>query len=166
MILGRTHSGRRFVAWLLPALLTAACGPSIDVREALEITDVTTGWLDAGIQDGKNKLVPTISFRLKNVSASSIRTVHVNGVFKRVQEEDEWGTAFVRVIGSDGVGPGGVTDPIVLRSHLGYTGEQARAEMFEHSQFVDARVLLFVKHGAAQWASLAEYAIERQLLTQ
>ena len=161
---GRSHW--RPAVWLLPALLALGCGADVDVRKALQVADVTTGWLDAGIVQGKNKLVPTISFRLQNVSDTSINVVQINGVFKRMQEEDEWGTVFTRVIGSEGVEPGGATAPIVLRSQLGYTGEQPRTEILQHSQFIDARVQLFAKHGSAAWVKLAEYPIERQLLTQ
>ncbi len=156
----------RLAVWLLPAILALACGSGVDVQKALQVADVTTGWLDAGVVQDKNKLVPTISFRLRNVSDASVNVVQINGVFKRMQEEDEWGTVFARVIGSEGVKPGDATGPIVLRSQLGYTGEQPRTEILQHSQFIDARVQLFAKHGSARWVKLAEYPIERQLLTQ
>jgi hypothetical protein len=38
--------------------------------------------------------------------------------------------------------------------------------MLSNSQFVDARVEVFAKHGSATWAKLAEFPIERQLLTR
>lgn len=149
------------------ALAVACGGASVDITQALQVTDVTTGWFDAGIVEGKkNKLVPTISFRLKNAAPIDIDTVQINGVFRRVGEEDEWGSAFVRAIGSDGLAPGSSTSPVVLRSHLGYTGEQPRVEMLQHSEFRDARVELFVKHGSAQWVKLTELRIERQLVTE
>ena len=44
--------------------------------EALEVTDVSTGWYDAGVVDGKNKLVPSLTFRLRNKGA----TAHVRDV--------------------------------------------------------------------------------------
>lgn len=158
--------GRRSVGLLVVGLvaLAAGCGPDVDVREVLELEGIKTGWYDLGVVDGKNKLVPTIAFSLKNTHTTNIRTVQINAVFRRVGEEDEWGSAFVRGIGSEGLDPGGLTPQIVLRSQLGYTGEQARAEMLDHSLFVDARVELFAKHGSAQWARLTEIQIDRQLL--
>jgi hypothetical protein len=53
----------------------------------------------------------------------------------------------------------------VLRSDLGYTGTESRADLLKNRLFVDARVQLFAKHGSAQWARLGEYRIERRLLT-
>ena len=55
---------------------------------------------------------------------------------------------------------------IVLRSGLGYTGEEPRTQMLQNSQFVDAKVEIFLKQGSRVWAKLAEFPIERQLLTQ
>ena len=54
----------------------------------------------------------------------------------------------------------------VLQSALGYTSETPRLQMLQNSQFVDARVELFVKQGSQVWAKLAEYPIQRQLLTR
>src|SRR5688572_2573083 len=105
----------RAVVLLLLSVAAAACSAgALDLREQLQVTDVTTGWYDAGIVDGKNKLVPTISLHLKNAGGEPVDTVQVNAVFRRVGEEEEWGTAFARVVGADGLGPGASTKPIVL----------------------------------------------------
>ena len=141
-------------------------GPDIDIREVLALEEVKSGWYDVGIVDGKNKLVPTIAFVLKNTGNERVKTVQVNAVFRRVDEEDEWGSAFARAISREGLEAGASTVQIVLRSPLGYTGQQPRSDMFEHSQWIDAQVELFTKHGGAQWAKLTEIRIDRQLLTR
>jgi len=38
--------------------------------------------------------------------------------------------------------------------------------MLQNSQFVDAKVELYLKQGSQVWAKLAEYPIQRQLLTR
>jgi hypothetical protein len=157
--------------WWIAAILVivlAGCGRApIDPKRDLQVDDVTTGWFDAGIvEDRKNKLVPTISFRLKNASSNSIDTVQVNAVFRQVGKPEEWDTAFARAIDANGLAGGSATGPIVLRARLGYTGEQPRGEMLQHRLFVDAKVDLFVKHRAGAWIKLGDYPIRRQLLTQ
>jgi hypothetical protein len=165
------HASRRAV--LLRALLLlaglgvgAGCpGRAVDLRQAAEVTDVTTGWFDAGIVEGKNKLVPTISFHLHNASGGRLGAIQINAIFRRVGEDDEWGNAFASAV-PRGLEPGETSGPIVLRSSLGYTGEQPRAEMMQHGLFQDARVELFGRHRSPNWVSLGEFPIERQLLTQ
>ena len=155
-------------AILLAAVALAAAGCSrVDPTTVLEPVDVTTGWYDNGIQpDGKNKLVPSISLRLRNTSSEPIRSVQVNAVFRRVGEAEMWGEHFGWAIQRDPLPPGGTTEPLVLRSQLGYTGEQPRAQMLQNKEFVDAKVEIFLKQGSQVWAKLAEFPVERQLLTK
>jgi hypothetical protein len=137
-----------------------------DISKLVAVTDVKTGWFDAGIENGMNKLVPSVSVRLKNVSQQKISLVQLNAVIRRVGETEEWGGAYTRAIGSSGLEPGASTPPIVLRSNLGYTGIEPRNVMLKNGQFVDAHLQLFAKYGGANWAKLAEYPISRELLTQ
>jgi hypothetical protein len=151
---------------LVSALLASACGGSADAQKVLQVTDLTTGWYDAGIVNGKNKLVPTVSFRVKNVGPSTVKYVQLNAVFRVIGDQEELGSMFVKGIGGDGLAPGAYTETYVLRSALGYTGEQPRHEMLEHSSFRDAKVEIFAKPGSAQWVRLTEHTVARQLLTR
>jgi hypothetical protein len=149
--------------------LTAACRSSAateDISKLLVVTDVKTGWFDAGIENGMNKLVPTLMLTLKNASNEKITLVQLNAVIRRVGDKEEWGGAYTQAIGSDGLAPGASTKPIVLRSKLGYTGIEPRNVMLKNSQFVDARIQLFAKYGGANWVKLGEYPVARELLTQ
>lgn len=158
------HSARRgwLVAWAI--LVLGSCGSPVDVTKALQVTNLMTGWYDAGVENGLNKLIPTVSFRLKNVSALPIRNVQLNAVFRRVAETEEWGAAYTRVVGSEGLAPGATSPPIVLRSNLGYTSTEARSEMLRHTQFKDAQVKVFGKQASAEWALLGEWGIQRVLM--
>jgi hypothetical protein len=158
---------RRVVRVLIAGWLVASCGHNFDVEKALKITDVHTGWYDAGIQDGKNKLVPSITLKLQNVSSEPVESVQVNAIFRQVGDAQAWGEHFVAAIDRDGL-PAGQTTPglLVLRSNLGYTGTESRLQMLQNKQFVDAKVEIFGKHGSRTWQKLGEYTIDRQLLTQ
>jgi hypothetical protein len=151
------------VAAAAAAAVSISCGPRVDVKQALQITEVTTGWFDAGIVDGKNKLVPSIAFRLKNAAEQQVGSIQLNIIF--VVPPDWEDDTYLRGIGSSGLPPGQASDRFVVRAKHGYTGEQPRAEMLQNSRFQDARVRIHVKHASNQWVQLAEFAVERQLLT-
>jgi hypothetical protein len=158
------------------ALAVAACLLSLsacrssaatkDVSKLLAVTDVKTGWFDAGIENGMNKLVPTIILTLKNASNEKVILVQLNAVIRRKGEKEEWGGAYTRAIGSEGLAAGASTKPIVLHSNLGYTGVEPRNVMLKNSNFVDAQVQLFAKYGGAGWVKLGDYAVSRELLTK
>jgi len=148
------------------SLISAGC-QSIEVEKALAIADVNSGWYDAGVQDdGMNKLVPSISFRLRNQIDAPVSGVMINAIFRRVNEDEAWGEHFVKAIGQEPLTPGVTSRPIVLRSNLGYTGTEPRLVMLKHREFVDAKVELYAKQGRRNWVKIGEYAIARQLLTQ
>ena len=153
--------------WVLIVVSVAALGCNrVDPITALEPADVVTGWYDEGIVDGKNKLVPSVSLKLRNKSDVDVRSVQVNAIFKRINEPEPWGDHFGWAIQGDSLPPGATTRDIVLRSGLGYTGEQPRQQMLQNKEFVDAKVEIFLKQGSGVWAKLAEFPIERQLLTK
>jgi len=128
---------------------------------------VSSGWHDAGMVEGKNKLVPTITFKVKNVSDQPLSVLQMNVLFRRVTEEaTEWGGGFVTVAGSSGLRPGATSDPLTVTSQLGYTGTEPRADMMKNSQFVDAKVQLFAKYSSAQWVKIGEYPVARTLLSK
>ena len=148
------------------APFTSACGRPVDLTKALQITEITNGWFDAGIVDGKNKLVPSVTFRLKNVSDDRIGSVQINAMFLRLPDNEEWDAMLTQGVSRDGLAAGASTAPITVRGKMGFTGPQPRAEMMRHRSFQDVNVRIFGKHGAQQWVRLAEYRIGRQLLTR
>jgi hypothetical protein len=152
---------------ILAIVSFSACGPTVDLTKGLEVKIVNSGWYDLGIVNGQNKLVPTVVFTLRNTSDQKLVTLQINALFRRVSEETEWGSGFLTVAGSQGLPPGSTSDPITIKSQLGYTGsEQSRQEMLQNSHFVDAKVDLFGKYAATQWVRLGSFPITRQLLAK
>ena len=155
------------VGFLLLLVTTVGCSSPLDVQAALGLAQVSSGWFDAGFDNlGRNKLVPTVSFRVENLTAATVRYLQLNAVFRRQSEEEEWGNAFVRAVGTEGLDAGQSTEVLRLESGRGYTGEQSRSEMLGHRDFVDVTMHLFVKHRGNQWVFLDAVDVERRLLTQ
>ena len=156
----------RSIAVLLVTGLLAGCR-SVEVEKAVTVTDVQTGWYDAGLVEGqKNKLVPSISLRLQNIAGEQVESVQLNAIFRRVGEQEAWGEHYVIAIPREGLAAGAKTNPIVLRSTLGYTGTQSRLQMLQNREFVDAKVEIYGKTGSRTWVKLSEHQIGRQLLTE
>ena len=161
-------SARGLVLLLAFALLGSGCGgPLVDLTKGLQIDVVDTGWFDAGIVDGKNKLVPTISFTVKNVSGQDLVSLQMMASFFRVSDtSSEWGNSLLNIAGSGGLAPGATTPALTMKSPLGYTGTDPRADMLKNARFVDAMVKLVSKYAATQWTHVREVPIERKLITQ
>jgi hypothetical protein len=157
----------RALVLLICATLAAfpACSKPVDLAKGLQVVDVSTGWFDAGIVEGQNKLVPFISLRLKNVSDQPLKTLQINALFRHGNDKDEWGSAFLTAAGTSGLLPGATTPPLTMKSQQGYKGTEPRQQMLQNSHFVDAKVELSAKYGSGQWIRIGDYPIERKLVT-
>jgi hypothetical protein len=149
------------------SVAAGACGPSnVDVTKILKIADLTTGWFDAGIVDGKNKLVPSASFTVTNTGTDTLSGLQIYTVFRFLNETEELGSSLLVLRGREALTPGGTSKPLVSRANWGFTSDQPRAQMLMHSMFRDAKVEIFAKFGSANFTKLMEVQLKRQLLTQ
>ena len=152
---------------LSAALVASGCGaPAVDLVKEIKVDNLTTGWFDAGIADGKNKLVPSASFTVTNHSQHKLSGLQVFSVFRLVGETEELGSSLIVLRGADALEPSATSKPVTVRANWGYTGEQPRAQMLMHTGFRDARVEVFAKFGSDAFVKLTEVQIQRQLLTQ
>jgi hypothetical protein len=149
----------------LAAVLLAAGCASRDVQKDLQVVDVRTGWYDLGEvpeSPEKIKIVPGVTFRLKNVSATPIGGVEIDGVFRNLTDDKVVDEHYVKAIPSNQpLAAGDTSDPIVLKSRFGITGTETRPQMFKNSGFVDYHVTVLGKHGRNNWAQMVKVPIER-----
>lgn len=149
---------------LIAALFVTGC-TSRDVQKDLQIVDVRSGYYDLGqLPDNPDsiKIVPGITFRLKNVSAEAIGGVEIDAVFRAVNKDVVVDEHYVKAIPStQPLAAGATTDPIVLKSRFGFTGTETRPQMFKNTVFEDRRVTILGKHGRNNWASMGVFDIER-----
>src|SRR5262245_15972626 len=117
------------------ALLGTACGPGVDVAAALHLESVATGWAEAARSDAgnststsnattatnaANKIVPMVSFTVRNASDRTLAPVQINAVFRRVGESSEWSNGIVTAAGSSGLAPASETSLLVIKGAAGY----------------------------------------------
>jgi len=164
--------GLVFAVW---GVLTTGCSKPVDLKQVLQVTEITGGYHDVGIVDGRNKLVPRITFRIKKSTDEGIRPLSLNLFFKKLPRpgaavppgsppEDDWDEVYVQSVQFDG----NQTAPVVIETKNGYTGDppQSRADILQHSQFQDVRVHILARHGGSQWVEIASFDIPRQVLAQ
>jgi hypothetical protein len=157
------------IAAILVTALAAVsgCSPAIDVKQTIQITDISGGWFDAGIKDGKNKLTPSVTFRVKKSIDDPIRPLALNVAFKKItaQGVEDFDDFYVQSVT---FAAGNQSEPLTVRTETGYTADppQTRLQMLQHKQFQDLRVIFFAKHSSSNWVELGRFDIPRTLLTR
>jgi hypothetical protein len=151
----------------LLSFILSGCGGTVNVKDAFAVTDISGGWFDAGISEGKNRLVPSVTFRLQKKTDENVSAPSLNILFKRLVggEEQEFEDVFIQRVEFT---QGNSTDLLTVRPKAGYAGEgqQSRADMLNNSHFVDVRAIIFAKQSSSNWVELARYDLPRQLLTK
>jgi hypothetical protein len=149
---------------LAAGLLAAGCASRVDLKQSVQVTDVSTGWFDAGIVDGKNKLVPSVSFRLTNTADAELDYVALNVAFRYADTDEIHEEVFKQRVPFENK----QTEPITIRSQNGHTGDppQSRQEMLQHSRFRDMVAVILARQSASQWVELYRAPVERTLLTR
>ena len=145
-------------------LLVSGCSPRVDLKQSVRVTDVSTGWFDAGVVDGKNKLVPSVSFRLTNTAEADLDYVALNVAFRYADNGEIHEEVFKQRVPFENK----QTELIVVRSQNGHTGDppQSRMEMLQHSMFRDMDAVILARQSSAQWVELHRVRVERTLLTR
>ena len=153
---------------LLAVLAAGSCSRSVDIKQAVQIVETSSGWFDAGIKDGKNKIVPSVTFRLKKASDADIAGVALNVMFRHppadgANTEEEWDEVFIQ---RAAFASGDQTELLTVRPEKGYTGDppQSRLEMLRNSQFRDVRARIYAKYSSSQWVEIGTVDVQRQLL--
>jgi hypothetical protein len=171
-LLARTR-GKLFATLFFPiALATASCSEPVDLKQALKVTDVSGGWFDFGIVDGKNKLVPSVTFKITKPADVRLRSLSLNVHFKKIVDpskpgkdgEEEFDEAFLQTVPFEGT----ETKVLTVRPTTGFTGDapQTRAEMLQHRLFQDVRARVFAKQSSTTWVEILTFDIPRTILTK
>jgi hypothetical protein len=156
---------------LLAVALAPGCNRSVDIKQALEVADTSSGYYDAGIVNGKNKIVPSVRFRLKKKADADLAGVALNVVFRHpaaagTNVEEHWEDVYIQR--ADFKGGANETEPLTVRAETGYTGEppQSRLEILHNSHFRDLRAHIFAKAGSSQWVEIGTVDVQRQLIVR
>lgn len=157
---------RRLIApAVLAAALAVASCTTVNLTQAIEVTDIISGYYDNGIKDGMNHMVPMITFRLKNRTAEPLNSVQLTVAFWAAGKDGELDSRQVVGIGGTPVQPGQSTESITVRSSVGFTLAQPRAELFTHVDFVDWTVKMFARRSGRIY-SIGEFKVDRRFIPQ
>lgn len=149
----------------LALIAAAACGKYPDLKNDLKIVNVLSGYHDAGITpDHKNKLVPSLTFQLKNDGADTLSYIDLAVDYWQVGDDGPLDSKLiVSAIGGHSLQPGQTSESITVRADTGYTSEAARVDFFTNSVFKGFTAKVYAKF-RGRTTPLGELKVEPRLL--
>ncbi len=148
------------IVWLAAS---AACAPQPNLATDLKLVPGLTGYYDDGVKGGLNRILPSITFTLKNVGPLPISNVDLVAAYWEVGADGESDSRQIRGITGAPLEPGATSETITVRSTVGYTHEGPRADMFTNSRYRGFVVKVFAKR-SGKTTKLGEFPIDARLL--
>jgi len=154
------------ISVVLASLLLPSCkGVSPEeLKASLEIVEVSSKWVAKSYQPWPPKLVlvPTITFRAKNLSDQPINYLNFNAIFKFRDDQENLGDNFLAAIRKEPIPPGGTSKTITLKSNFGVEGK-GLAQFKDNPQWRPVVCKLFVQSKGSVHVLLGEYEISREI---
>lgn len=132
-----------------------------ELAESIKVVDYDTKWVEKESTADEVKIVPSITFKIKNTGKRPLEYVTFEGVF----EIEESGKVL-----SDGVAqsffdkplmPGEVSDNIFIKAFFGYSG-RTKASIMENKEWKQIRVKIFARAKGSTPVAIGEiYPIKK-----
>ena len=135
-----------------------------ELKASVEIVEVSTKWVEKTYQPWPPKLtlVPTISFRVKNVSEKPLNYLNFNAIFKFPDDQDNLGDNFLAAIRKEPIQPGETSPVITLKSNFGVEGKSL-ASFKDNPQWRPMICRLFIQSKGSPHVLLGEYDISQEI---
>jgi len=144
------------------ALAALSCTPP-DPKQYIEVVDFETYWVVDSTMGDRVFLAPAARVEIRNHSDRACPAIQATAVFRRVGEEETWGSDFQQVTRSGESLQPGESVVFVVKSDGRYHSDASPERFFEHELFVDARVNLFLRVGSSGLVPFAEAVVERHV---
>jgi len=147
--------------WFVAA---GACGKYPDLKNQLKVVNAVTGYFDDGpTANHENRLLPSITFQLKNETDEPLSYIDLAIDFWQIGDDGPKDSKIVAGIAAKALEPGQTSDSLTIHSSIGYTLPGPRTDIFTNSLFKGFIAKLYAKfHGRT--SPLGELKVEPRLL--
>jgi hypothetical protein len=146
------------------ALLALTSCDSPRPLELLELSEVETHWAVDSSTGDTRYIAPVVRFKTRNKSPESQGSIQATATFRRQGEENvTWGSDFRQVATRKEPLGAGRDVFVMLKSDARYFSTGDPETMFQHTQFRDAKVEVFMRVGSSGWVKFAEAPVERRI---
>jgi hypothetical protein len=146
------------------ALLALSACHAPKPLELVETGDVDTHWaVDSSVGE-THYLAPVVRFRVRNKSQEDQGSIQATATFRRVGEESvTWGADFRQVSTRREPLRAGQDGSVMLKSDARYFSTGDPQTMFQHAQFRDAKVEVYLRVGSSGWTKFLDVPVERRI---
>lgn len=166
MIFAPASFSRRAAGGTLLALAALGACRAPDPHAELALSDLEAHWAVESPVGDTQYIAPVVRFVVRNQGRQSHRSIQATATFKRQGESETWSSAWQRVspVDDQPLAPG-QTRLVVLKpeGEGRYHSTGPPEAMFQHPNFKDVHVEVFLQVGPSAWTKFASVDVERHL---
>jgi hypothetical protein len=133
-----------------------------EIKSAIEVMNIETKWVMKEYRQWPNpilKIVPVVSFNVKNNSPNPLQYVNFNALFKEKFATENQGDCFLIAIGREPIQPGSLSPTIMMRSNFGVSASTLQAIKTSPGWGKPSIVRLFVQWKGSHPVLLGEWPV-------
>lgn len=136
------------------------------LKNSIEVSNIESIWVKNGISVDKGVkriiLVPTISFKIRNVGKTELKFLSIVGVF-RFYDTDKFLGEGNKMVFKNGLKPGKISDKIRIVSDRGYRATSVNAFVDNDKEWKTTYVNIFAKLGGYKYVKIKKFNISRRI---
>lgn len=134
-----------------------------EVADSIEVVWHDTKWVEKESTANEVKVVPSVTFKIKNTGKRPLEYVNLEGVFEIEESGKILSDGAAQAFGDKPLQPGEVSDNIFIKAFFGYSG-RSKASIMENKEWKQIRVKLFARTKGSSPVVIGEvYPIKKEI---
>ena len=132
-----------------------------ELQKSIKIVWQNSQWVNKEITPYEVKVVPSITFKIKNIGKRTIKNVKFVGVFEFTETGDQIGDGVTPLLKKP-LKPGETSNEIFIKSLYGYSATSKEAFLKNEAEWKDIKVKVFAKTNAG-FANLGIFPVKKEI---
>jgi len=135
-----------------------------EVKNSIEIIGFDTKWVDKEVTPEEVKIVPAISFKIKNIGERPLRYMDIVAVFQFVESGTAHSEGMARLYNKSPLLPGETSEDIFIKSAFGYSASSRASFIQNKKEWKKMEVKLFARATGSPLAPIGEVYPVKQII--
>lgn len=133
-----------------------------EIGRSVQIVGYESKWVDKRIKPDQAIIVPSITFRIKNVGKRALQYVDFQAIFAFAEGGENLSDGFIQTI-KEPLAPGQESGDIFIKSFYGYTASSKEAFIKNSQEWKKVKAKIFAKSKGSEYVLLGTYPIDQAI---
>jgi len=134
-----------------------------EVESSIKVIVINTDWTYKYRTKNEVRIVPEITFKIKNVGKKPLQHLIANVIFELEGLNQELGNGWKPIITKKPLAPGETSEPITIKSGFGYRASSVKAFYRNYYDWKRAWANVFIKWKGSRYVKFGSFEIKKHI---